>query len=167
MMLPHAVVPLTPMPSDDVAIRLYPPKALPTNNCPYVGAVEVPVPPLPIGRIPVMSLARLTSPEVIAPAVARTMPVSVPSVIFDAKKLLVDATPLLVTVNNDVPEKSRTSKRCTACPNTPRTTSGIAVEDVASTVSAAFPAGVVVPISDCPVPLTAPATCEKAVEEIC
>lgn len=45
--------------------------------------------------------------------------------------------------------------------------SGTAVVDVASTVRTTFEPGVVVPTEDCPVPLTAPATCANADEEIC
>jgi len=33
------------MPSDDVAMRLYPPDELPTRTSPYAGAVDTPVPP--------------------------------------------------------------------------------------------------------------------------
>ena len=33
------------IPSDDVAVSVYPPVELPTSSCPYVGAVVIPVPP--------------------------------------------------------------------------------------------------------------------------
>ena len=32
-------------PSDEVLVSVYPPRALPSNTCPYVGAVLTPVPP--------------------------------------------------------------------------------------------------------------------------
>lgn len=35
-------------PKEEVAVSVYPDKELPTSNFPYVGAVEVPVPPLPM-----------------------------------------------------------------------------------------------------------------------
>ena len=68
------------MPRDEVARRSYPPSALPTSNFPYVGAVEVPVPPFTIPRTPTISEARSTSAAVTEPEVALRMPVSDPTV---------------------------------------------------------------------------------------
>jgi len=48
------------MPSDDVAVSVYVQFALPTSICPYVGAVEVPVPPPDGKRI----VAAFTNPAV-------------------------------------------------------------------------------------------------------
>ena len=45
--------------------------------------------------------------------------------------------------------------------------SATAEDDVASTVSSALAWGVVVPIDDCPVPLTAPAICANAAAVTC
>ena len=93
-MEPHVPPPPPVIPRDDVAVRSYPPAALPTSTFPYVGAVEVPVPPFNIGKIPVTSLARLMSAVETVPAVAFKKPVSEPSVNeFDATRFEVEAYP--------------------------------------------------------------------------
>ncbi len=86
------------MPKDDVATKSYPPTAFPKRSWPYVGAVEVPVPPLVIPSTPVTSDARFTNPVVTAPAVARKTPVREPMerLVVDAvtaEKFVVDALP--------------------------------------------------------------------------
>ncbi len=52
------------MPKDDVATKSYPPTAFPKRSWPYVGAVEVPVPPLLIESVPVVSLMEIPNDEV-------------------------------------------------------------------------------------------------------
>ena len=51
------------MPSDVVAMMSYPPDALPTKSLPYVGVVEVPVPPFPTGSVPVTCVESESKPE--------------------------------------------------------------------------------------------------------
>ena len=51
-------------PKDDVAIKSYPPKLLPMRSCPYAGAVEVPVTPLPMPS----ARASVKVPLIVAPA---------------------------------------------------------------------------------------------------
>ena len=64
------------MPREEVARRLYPPEELPTKSWPYAGAVEVAVPPLPIGTMPERSEALSETPESEPPDMAA--PVIVP-----------------------------------------------------------------------------------------
>jgi len=80
-----------------VAVKSYPLAALPTSNFPYVGTVEVPVPPFTIERTPVTSEARLTNVVVMAPAVALRNPLSEP------KKKLVTERFVLVALSNTAP----------------------------------------------------------------
>ena len=85
------------MPSVEVATRSYAPSELPTRSFPWVGAVDVPVPPLLIPRMPVTSLVRSTSAAATAPAVAFKNPVTRPKVNeFDATIALDEATPVTV-----------------------------------------------------------------------
>jgi hypothetical protein len=53
---------------------------LPTSTWPYIGAVDVPVPPFAIPRTPVTSLERLMSTVVTTPATALRMPFKLPIV---------------------------------------------------------------------------------------
>lgn len=88
VMFPH-----TPdvMPKLDVATKSYPPEELPRSSCPYEGAVEVPVPPFVIPRMPVTSEVRFTSAVEITPAVALRNPENDPRTSDDARKFVVDA----------------------------------------------------------------------------
>ena len=78
-------------PNDEVATRSYAPLEFPTKIFPYVGAVEVPVPPLLIPRIPVMSDARLMSEVETAPPVAFKKPERFESVNEPAVRLVEEA----------------------------------------------------------------------------
>ena len=59
-------------------MKSYPPVLLPTSICPDVGAVEVPVPPFEIPRIPVTSEVRSISVATTCPATALKTPDSEP-----------------------------------------------------------------------------------------
>jgi hypothetical protein len=48
-------------PSDEVAVRVYPPVAFPTRSCPYVGSVEIPVPPYTTESVLVAETTPLTA----------------------------------------------------------------------------------------------------------
>ncbi len=95
---PNVFPPLAAIPKEDVATKSYPPTALPKSTWPYVGAVEVPVPPFVIPSTPETSVATFTNPVETTPAAARKTPVSEPMrrLVVDAvtaERLVVDALP--------------------------------------------------------------------------
>jgi hypothetical protein len=69
------------IPSEEVAIRSYPPFVFPTNNLPLVGAVVVPVPPFGIES----AFERLSVPMVDEPSTANVVVVALVVEAFVAK----------------------------------------------------------------------------------
>ncbi len=88
---PNALPALPAIPNDDVATKSYPPSAFPKSTWPYDGAVEVPVPPFEMPKIPDMSVARFTKPVETVPAVARNTPVKLPMESVPAERTVVEA----------------------------------------------------------------------------
>ena len=70
----------------------------PIKIWPYVGAVDVPVPPFAIPRTPVTSLERLTSAVVTKPAAALRIPLRLPIVrLLETTTFVDDAVPATET----------------------------------------------------------------------
>jgi len=86
---------------------------------------------------------------------------------FEKEPIPEDKTPpVLLTENKEEPLEFLMSKRLALCPGAPMITSGEDAVVVDTTVSTAPEDGVVVPIDDCPVPLTEPDFCENTEDEI-
>lgn len=125
-----------------------------------VALVVVPDVPRKLVRNPLVAESAVAKREVeVALVVVEFTPVKFCSVEEPLTKRFVRvASPELPIEKRDVPIESRTSNKFTNWPIIPRTRSGTADDDVASTVRTALPEGVVVPIEDCVVPVTPPAT---------
>lgn|SRR3989338_5527037 len=148
-----------------------------------VCCVAAPVPPLPIGRaVPSTSVPiapvwakkfvddAVVANKVVVVALAPVALVNVNACNVEdpvTSRLVSVARPDALIERSDAPVEERISKRFATWLAMPRSKSGVAAVDVASTVRTAVPPGFVVPIDDCPVPLTAPATCANAAAVIC
>lgn len=95
-MVPGPIEPLPDSrPREEVAVSVYVPPALPTSNCPKVGGVEVPVPPL-VGET---GTERLMVPDVVIVPPVSPVPAVIAVTLPDP---LPHGTPVLVAIFPDV-----------------------------------------------------------------
>ena len=70
------------IPSEEVATSLYEPSDWPSNTWPYVGALNVPVPPEPMPSTPENAVAMIDPPLIDAPVIAPPEIVGLVIVVF-------------------------------------------------------------------------------------